>query len=677
VSTGGTAVAVWQNEGQVLTNGAGLDEAFAAAEIAAGSFDGAGIWACTNLTDNGYLDHSPQLAMGTNGLGLLTWVSNPSNNPLGSITSVNSIAYSLWDGVNWAVPGVVVTNLRMLLWSDLAYDGSEGVWLGAIDEDDNQETITNQEIYASVYNGSSWGELMRLTTNNVQDTRPQAVYDAAGGLLVTWYRDGHLMADNDLVLGDATAVGAVGESSSAKAFDLVTGPEGQVSMVWEDYASDGTGPDPFMLNYDATLQSWSQPLQLLSDDILERSLSSAYTSTGSLLVAYAQVDIPVDTNGYPEFENETADLCCFEHTIGGDLAVFADDLTFSTNVVCGQTVDVYAVVRNLGELAATNVNVAFYDGNPGAGGVLIGSTQTLSGVLAAGTSAVAQVSWTVPESSSNRTVYAVVDPAQVLMDRNRANNTAYMSVLAPDLEISEMSYARTTAGKRAINARACNIGTLPSDQSAGVVFHRGSPTGTILQTIQISALATGALYDANFEWDMSGYSFTEAYELVYAFVDETNDVSEADETNNTRMVSVITTLDTDGDGLLDGDEQLWGTSTNSPDTDGDGLSDGDEVHIHATDPTLADTDGDGFLDGSEYRADTDPHSTNSFLAITSIISEGGGLRVYWQGGEQATQWLEGGCTLGAEGEQWDTIFTNVPPTSLATNILDIDVTTCR
>ena len=68
------------------------------------------------------------------------------------------------------------------------------------------------------------------------------------------------------------------------------------------------------------------------------------------------------------------------------------------------------------------------------------------------------------------------------------------------------------------------------------------------------------------------------------------------------------------------------------------------------------------------------HSTNSFLAITGIMSEGGGLRVYWQGGEQATQWLEGGCTLGAAGEQWDTIFTNVPPTSRTTNILETGVT---
>ena len=35
--------------------------------------------------------------------------------------------------------------------------------------------------------------------------------------------------------------------------------------------------------------------------------------------------------------------------------------------------------------------------------------------------------------------------------------------------------------------------------------------------------------------------------------------------------------DTDGDGLYDWEENLWGTDINNPDTDGDGTSDGDEV----------------------------------------------------------------------------------------------------
>ncbi|MBK7406113.1 MAG: FG-GAP repeat protein [Phycisphaerales bacterium] len=59
-------------------------------------------------------------------------------------------------------------------------------------------------------------------------------------------------------------------------------------------------------------------------------------------------------------------------------------------------------------------------------------------------------------------------------------------------------------------------------------------------------------------------------------------------------------VDTDGDGLTDGDENtIYGTDPLLADTDGDGLSDGDEVLTFLTDPLLADTDGDTLGDGYE------------------------------------------------------------------------------
>ena len=46
-------------------------------------------------------------------------------------------------------------------------------------------------------------------------------------------------------------------------------------------------------------------------------------------------------------------------------------------------------------------------------------------------------------------------------------------------------------------------------------------------------------------------------------------------------------VDTDGDGLSDADEGVYGTNPTNPDTDGDGLSDGDEVNVTLTDPNLS------------------------------------------------------------------------------------------
>lgn len=66
--------------------------------------------------------------------------------------------------------------------------------------------------------------------------------------------------------------------------------------------------------------------------------------------------------------------------------------------------------------------------------------------------------------------------------------------------------------------------------------------------------------------------------------------------------------DTDGDGLTDFEEvKSTGTNPLVADTDGDGLSDGDEVHKYKTDPLKADTDGDGLSDGDEVlKYKTDP-----------------------------------------------------------------------
>lgn len=70
--------------------------------------------------------------------------------------------------------------------------------------------------------------------------------------------------------------------------------------------------------------------------------------------------------------------------------------------------------------------------------------------------------------------------------------------------------------------------------------------------------------------------------------------------------------DTDGDGLLDGQEvDVYETDPLDPDTDGDGSSDGDEVNVHGTDPLDPDSDGDGLQDGEEIELGTDPLERDS------------------------------------------------------------------
>jgi len=81
------------------------------------------------------------------------------------------------------------------------------------------------------------------------------------------------------------------------------------------------------------------------------------------------------------------------------------------------------------------------------------------------------------------------------------------------------------------------------------------------------------------------------------------------------VVTVTDDVDTDGDGLTDGEEALLGTDPEDADSDGDGLTDGEEVigpdgnalSGDETDPLDADTDDDGLSDGAEVDGpDGDP-----------------------------------------------------------------------
>lgn len=84
---------------------------------------------------------------------------------------------------------------------------------------------------------------------------------------------------------------------------------------------------------------------------------------------------------------------------------------------------------------------------------------------------------------------------------------------------------------------------------------------------------------------------------------------------STNVIVESLQIDTDKDGLVDSVESLIGTDPDNPDTDGDGLLDGDEVNVYRTDPLSKDTDGDGRNDKVETMLKTDPTNKFSFPAV--------------------------------------------------------------
>ncbi len=113
--------------------------------------------------------------------------------------------------------------------------------------------------------------------------------------------------------------------------------------------------------------------------------------------------------------------------------------------------------------------------------------------------------------------------------------------------------------------------------------------------------------------------------------------------------------------------------TTSADIDGDGLPDWWELQHFGTTAygPSDDPDHDGFANWAEYLADTDPMDPNSFLGISGVRLQDGGVRVDWHGGRQATQYLQRTFSLTDTNAPWQDIFTNPPPTPITGSFTDL------
>ena len=105
-------------------------------------------------------------------------------------------------------------------------------------------------------------------------------------------------------------------------------------------------------------------------------------------------------------------------------------------------------------------------------------------------------------------------------------------------------------------------------------------------------------------------------------------------------------VDSDSDGLSDWDEvKSYRTDPANPDTDGDGIIDGEEVTKYKTNPLKVDTDGGGLIDGAEIIRGTDPLNPKDDVMKETIILERGKSLVM-----DGINFTTGSATLTRESE---------------------------
>ena len=544
----GTFLAAWDDVKQVLPSTATLTTMASKMEIAVSRFHPATMTWDTpqRCTANNILDHSPHLASAPDGTALLTWIQNPANDSIGSATAPNVILYRRWNGSSWGPAGVVRSGVGAIIKTSLAYKNGAGVLVYSTDADGHLATENDQELYAITWNGASWGAPVRVTNNSVRDASPQALYDSTGNLVIAWLQGDHIVTARGLTLQNQRIAVESGRTEGAGDFRVARDPatSGPLVLFWAD--TSAKGQDIWTATYDGVRDSWGRASQLTNDDSMERSLAPTFRSAGQWMLAYNKVQTiyttrtvvvdgaPVKVPNIPSAGR--TDLYVIRYTVGGDLAVRSSDISTSpSNPVATSATLISATVWNLGELAAKNVEVGFYDGDPATGGQRIGALRVIPGVFAAGTSATVATNWIVPAGASPHQVFVVVDPSNRQSDRDRSNNKASIAPMRPDLTVREFYTDKMGSNHSAITVRIVNQGTVASSPTTVRVYLERTQR-IFLQEASIPRLDAGGWCDIGFVWNVG---MNRGTVNLRAIVDEKNLVVESDETNNEALIRVF------------------------------------------------------------------------------------------------------------------------------------------
>ena len=335
------------------------------------------------LTDNATVDHTPRLAVATDGRLMVAWVSNAANELLGSAASPDTIRYATWNGSRWSSVGAVASSVAGMSDWGLAYRGNAARLVLARDTDGNLATDGDSELFAATWDGAAWSALARLTNDTVPDRAPQPVYRPDGTIWLFWNRGddeamwgGNWNVAPQLVLADASD--ALQNVTAAQAAD------DSLALVWTGVAN-GISSLRYAL-YDAAQAGWSAPIDLATADptALSGRAAVVFAPGGRLQMAYISTAVKetqaaiaaAGTGEAPQViavpQPGQADLRLLEQTTALDLALGEGDLRATpADARPGQAITLTATLHNRGDLAARGVTVTFYDGDPAAGAVVI------------------------------------------------------------------------------------------------------------------------------------------------------------------------------------------------------------------------------------------------------------------------------------------------------------------
>jgi hypothetical protein len=657
----GDAIAVWERVADPNFNQTNLAAMAAQMEIVWARWSRTnGQWSTPQaLTANGYLDHAPLLCGPmTDGSVLVVWTKNDANLLMGTNGAGSQVLSAQWNPASqgWSVPQTLLADLAYRLSQSLAGTSNRAVYAWTRDLDGVLTNASDQQVFYCEWSGGVWGAAQQFTTNSLGNRNARVAVSPSGSVYLVWQQGTNLVLSANYST-NASLVRADSQTAGFADYAMTFGPSGNLVLLWQEMSQDGS--DAYYAVNDPASVTWSKDARLFQDAPLERSFAPVWDNVGNLTFAYNKVEI-IMTNKTVTLEGGgtititnvpqpgRVDLCVTKRALVRDLALKAGDFGASgNNFLPGDPVTLLATVWNTGNVAMSNIVVAFWDGNPTNGGTII-TNVTLSGWLEGAATNTATVLWIVAEPATNHVLYAVVNPTGLASEFDELNNQQSLSVSGTDLASSLVTYSVQTNGAMRVIAQVQNLGA-PSATNSVLSIRRANASGTnasgpVLATVAVPLLEPGRL--AQVALDLPPGTQPEGEGFYQLKADENGVVSDVDTNNNRTTFAVNLWVDSDGDGIPDSwMMQHFGHPTGSA---------GD--HSRAQD----DADNDGMNNLAEYLAGTDPNDSNSYLRLTRIAANAmNGIVVVWGSATNRLYTLQRSSNLA-------TAFTNLAQHILST-----------
>jgi hypothetical protein len=151
------------------------------------------------LTNNERVENDPRVAFLAPNQAIAVWTQNklgPSEaqnvTDLNQVLRAQELYYSLWDGTSWSPPSPITNDDRPDGLAALATDPARGkamvIWVH--DEDGDFQTRGDWEIYYSEWNGSNWSTPAPIGADSSSaDAEVDIQYNSRGEAVAVWVRD--------------------------------------------------------------------------------------------------------------------------------------------------------------------------------------------------------------------------------------------------------------------------------------------------------------------------------------------------------------------------------------------------------------------------------------------------------------------------------------------------------